>query len=48
MEQKQKTKMGYEIPIPKRDDFMRNLVKAAKSASPPNRATGSRRAKPKG
>lgn len=43
-EQKQKTKSGYEIPIPKREDFMRNLTKAAKSSPPPARV---RREKPK-
>jgi hypothetical protein len=29
-EPQQKTPKGYEIPIPKRDDFLRNLKKAAK------------------
>jgi len=43
-EQKQKTKTGYEIPIPKRGDFLRNLTKAAKSSPPPERV---RREKPK-
>jgi hypothetical protein len=30
----QKTKEGYEIPIPKRGDFLRNLKKAAKPSRP--------------
>ena len=46
-EKKQKTKTGYEIPIPKRSEFMRNLTKAAKSASPPKRVSGPPREKPK-
>lgn len=41
---KQKTGKGYVIPIPKREDFIRNLTKAAKSSPPPARA---RREKPK-
>ena len=40
----QKTKTGYKLPIPKRSDFMRNLIKAAKSSPPPARV---RREKPK-
>jgi hypothetical protein len=43
-ERKQKTKTGYEIPLPKRTDFFRNLTKAAKSDLPPARE---RRVKPK-
>ena len=33
----QKTPKGYDIPILKRSDFMRNLTKAAKSDPPPAR-----------
>jgi|GEM_PF-1488443 len=40
----QKTAKGYEIPIPNRADFLRNLTKAAKAFPPPKRA---RRAKAK-
>ena len=41
----QKTPQGFEIPVPKRSDFLRNLKKAAKSNPPPARE---RREKPKG
>jgi hypothetical protein len=30
----QKTPKNYEIPIPKREDFLRNLKKAAKPSGP--------------
>jgi hypothetical protein len=33
----QKTPKGYEIPIPKRGDFFRNLKKAANASPPPKR-----------
>ena len=33
-EPKQKTAKNYEIPIPKREDFLRNLKKAAKPSGP--------------
>jgi hypothetical protein len=36
-EEKQKTKKGYEIPVPKRADFFRNLKKAANASPPPKR-----------
>jgi hypothetical protein len=31
---KQRTPKGQEIPIPKREDFMRDLKKAAKPSTP--------------
>jgi len=31
-EKKQKTQTGYEIPIPKKDDFLKNLDKATKKS----------------
>lgn len=34
---KQKTQKGYEIPVPKRGDFFRNLKKAANASPPPKR-----------
>jgi hypothetical protein len=37
----QKTPKNYEIPIPKRNDFLRNLKKAAKPQ--PSRPSGSRK-----
>jgi hypothetical protein len=33
-ESMQKTPKGYKIPVPKRDDFLRNLKKAAKPSGP--------------
>jgi hypothetical protein len=36
-EPKQKTKKDYEIPVPKRGDFFRNLKKAANANPPPKR-----------
>jgi hypothetical protein len=36
-DRKQKTKTGYEIPVPKRGDFLRNLKKAANASPPPKR-----------
>jgi len=36
-QQKQKTPKGYEIPVPKRGDFFRNLKKAANANPPPKR-----------
>jgi hypothetical protein len=32
-EPKQKTREGYEIPVPQRDEFFRNLGKVAKTES---------------
>jgi hypothetical protein len=36
-EPKQKTPKGYEIPVPKREDFFHNLKKAANANPPPKR-----------
>ena len=33
---KQKTPKGYEIPVPTKEEFEKNLKKAAKAKSPPD------------